>query len=196
MRLKLYMMLCLLAVREPHDVFGAPYLWAEALDLPDFQGQGARRVREAIRWLEKANLIKVERRQGKYPTIFLLSQRGTGKPYKRPAVSGEPYASMPVAFWRNAWILVMSPGAIAVLLILLQLQYGRTPEDPPWIRSPWRYDLSADTWTRGTTELVRLGLLKKERVVRGDELEWRRRRNVYWIDLERLEDVPTEPFEP
>jgi hypothetical protein len=189
-RLKLYISMCLLAVKEPHGVFGTAYLWADALGLPDYQNNGARRVRDARHWLENARLIRVERAKGKNPRVYMLSQAGTGRPYKRPPSRGVPYASLPVAFWDNGWILEMTPSAIAALLVLLQCQYGRDEGDYFWVRDAKRYDLSPETWNRGTAELGRLGFLKKKRAIRGDELEVRRRRNLYWLDLGRFDDLP------
>jgi hypothetical protein len=167
----------------------APYLWAQALGLPQSETKGARRIRDALKWLEGTRLIKVKRVKEHNPRIYLMSQGATGGAYKRPRPRGEIYASLPVAFWANGWILEMSAAAIAVLLILLQLQYGSEGE-PIWIRSAWQYDLSGDTWTRGTGELVGMGFLVKKREVRGDELLWRRRRNLYWIRPERFDELP------
>lgn len=188
-RLKLYLSMCLLGVRAPHDVFGTAYLWAEALGLPDFERKGARRVRDALQWLEDANLIRVERARGKNPRVYLLSQAGTGNPYRRPASSGVPYASIPVEFWSNGWILRMSAKAIAVMIVLLQYGHGRSPDEFFWMKDARRYRLSADTWSRGAEELERFGFVERRREVKGDELELRRKRNLFRLRLQRFQDL-------
>lgn len=200
MRLKLYLSICLLAVGPPHDVFGTAYIWAELLGLPDYDRRGARRVRDALQWLHREKLIRIRRVRGKNPRVYLLSQAGTGNAYRRPPSHGVPYATLPVEFWANGWILKMSARAIAVLLVLLQCQHGRPHQEFFWIRDSWRYDLSADTWARGTAELSRLALLEQRQAVRGDELELRRRRNLYWVNMERFKqlasgDVPGDEQE-
>lgn len=185
-RLKLYLTICLLAAGRPYDVHLAPYMWAEMLALPQHTKNGARRIKAAIKWLENANLINVLRASGKNPHIFLLDQTGTGREYRRPEPRREHYASIPVELWENGWILQMSAAALAVFIILIDRQRGRSGDDLIWIRSPWRYDLSQDTWARGTKLLSHLGLLTVTRGVRGDDLEWRRLRNLYWVNLEGL----------
>ncbi len=187
-RLKLYLTICLRAVRHPHDVFVPPHSWAEMLGLPDPDQNGARRIRSALKWLEGAQLVQVEREPGKNPRAILLSQSGSGEPYRRPKASGEVYSSLPVTFWSNEWILVTEPPAIAILIILLQLQHGRKSDEAPWIRSPWAYALSPDTWTKGTRSLRELGLLNVRRVVIGGDEEMRRYRNLYWLNVHRLEE--------
>ena len=193
LRLKLYITFCLLGVGKPHDVFGAPYIWAKALALPESTTSGARTVRQATKWLEARRLVKMgKRKTGEYPKVFLRSQSGNGRAYARPKESGERYARLPTEFWEKGWILKLTGTGIAVLLVLLRLQYGKEANEAPWVKAAWQYDLSPDTWTRGTEELVRIGILKKKNVVTGDEQAWRRRRNVYWVRLNRLEKYPPE----
>lgn len=189
-RLKLYLTICLLGVRSPHSVVIVPHQWAEMLELSENEANGVRRIRSALAWLESNKLVQIERESGKNPRVFLLDQSGYGDPYRRPKASGELYANIPAGFWRNGWILRTSPPAIAILIVLLQLQHGIEPPDRAWVRSPWAYGFSADTWTKGVRQLTELGILSVERSVRGDELEQRRRRNLYWIDVARFEVEP------
>ena len=184
-RLKLYVTLCLRGVGEPHDVRVVPHEWAEMLGLPKHDSNGSRRVRAALKWLSECRLIRIKRSPGWNPEAFLRAQGGSGRTYHRPK-DRELYASIPVEFWSHGWILATPPSALAILIILFDLQYKRPETAPPWAKSKWVYNLSDDTWTKGTKVLSGLGLLKVTRTVKGSEIEWRRLRNLYWLDVERL----------
>lgn len=184
-RLKLYATLCVVCVGAPHDVWVVPHEWAEMLGLPDPDRNGARRIRSALRWLNDAKLIRVEQGIERNPRAFLRDQAGNGKTYHRPK-DKELYASVPIEFWSNGWILVTPPSAIALLIILIDLQYKRSYEDRSWVKSKWVYDLSDDTWTKGAAALSELGLLEVTRIVKGGRIERRRLRNLYWVDIDRI----------
>ena len=84
MRLKVYMTVCLRAVKTPHDVVVVPYKWAEMLGLPENETNGARRIKAALKWLAQVDMIRVERKAGLNPAAYLLAQSGPGGPYHRP----------------------------------------------------------------------------------------------------------------
>jgi hypothetical protein len=190
-RLKLYLCMTLVAPRSPHDIRSIPSrAWAEALALPEPHRLGARRVADAIKWLGDEKMIAVERRQGAAPTVTLLDPLGTGGPYSRPV--GQ-YVSLPLGFWRQQWITVLSGSAAALLIVLLDLQGGRkSSSQAPSLATGQRirYSLSNDTWTRATSELVRRDLLVVRRVPHGHDFDFKRMRNTYWIRKERLEQLP------
>jgi len=98
-----------------------------------------------------------------------------------------------LGFWREGWLIDLSPTAIALLFVLLELQAGR--KEPQTV-SPERkdeYHLSRDTWTRATNELKGHGLLTVGHTSQdGGEYVYNRMRNTYWIDLDRL-NAPAEP---
>jgi hypothetical protein len=101
---------------------------------------------------------------------------------------------LPLGLWREEWIVRLSGTALGLLTILLDLQGGRTKHQ--WI-SPSvaraRYDLSADTWTKGVRELQRVGIVSVSRVAQGAFLDHRRLRNAYWANEEvRQDDDETE----
>ena len=190
MRLKLYLTMSLLAVRAPYDI-GMPIparAWAEALDLPDPARNGARRVNDAIDWLAAHKFIVSERRQGTPGAVRLLSQNGAGGPFTRPS-GATRYVLLPLAIWGRGWIVRLSGTALALLIILLDLQSGRP--DRQWVsprEAKLGYDLSADTWTKGTQELERVGLLSIfKQSLGGDVFDYRRTRNAYWVDEEMLQ---------
>jgi hypothetical protein len=190
-RLKLYLCMTLIASRPPYDIRSIPArAWAEALALPEPQSLGARRVSDAIKWMSDEKLIAVERGQGIAPTVTLLDPLRTGGKYSRPV--GQ-YVSLPLGFWRQQWITVLSGSAVALLIVLLDLQGGRkSPAQAPSLATGQRrrYSLSDDTWARATDELVRHDLLIVRRVADGRDFDWRRMRNTYWIRKERLDELP------
>jgi hypothetical protein len=85
----------------------------------------------------------------------------------------------------------MSGTALALLIVLLDMQGGRARRT--WIapgKSRQRYDLSADTWTKGVRELTMLGLLSLSKMPQGDIFDYRRLRNAYWLNEAALEGSP------
>ena len=185
-RLKLYLCLNLLAARAPHGVRRIPArAWAEALNLRDPSGLGARRVSDALAWLDEAKMITVRRERGDSPVITLLDPTGNGSEYKRYS----PYVQVPLGFWREQWIVRLSGSGVALLIVLLDLQGGKkSRQDAPWLptRQRARYGLSDDTWTRASKELAEQGLLTIDRIPQGRDFDFRRMRNTYWIDKSRL----------
>jgi hypothetical protein len=193
-RLKLYLCVTLLASHPPFDINRpiASRAWAEMLGLPDPEANGARRIADAFVWLNQHQFLAVERRGGTPPRITLLDPTGDGTPYTRPTM---PYVTLPVEFWDQQWITVLSGTATALLLILLDLVGGkkRAPEQSltPELRT--RYALSNDSWTRATSELVSHRLVRVGRASSGPDLEWRRSRNTYAVIRERLRELPGAP---
>lgn len=188
-RLKLYLSLTLLAVAAPYGVRQiSGRSWASALALPDPAGKGARRISDALNWLSEEKLIALERDPGRPPRVVMLNPIGDGSEYRRP---GSPYTTLPTGFWVNQWITALSGSAVALLLILLDLQGGKESQyDAPWLAGDeWpRYGISDDTRTRATKELKRAGLLTVGRTPQGKEFDHLRLRNTYWIHKERLEE--------
>lgn len=193
-RLKLYLTMSLLAVRAPYDIPAAPARsWAQALDLDDPDHNGARRVSDAIDWLAENKFLIAERRQGTPGPVRLLSQDGLGNPYTRPTPAGR-YVRLGLGLWHDGWIDRLSGTALALLIVLLDLQGGRA--QPQWI-SPdparRRYDLSPDTWTKGLKELKELELVTVTRRMQGDFFDQRRMRNAYWVEEHKLRGPEATP---
>jgi hypothetical protein len=190
-RLKLYLCMSLVASRSPYDIRSIPSrAWAETLALPEPSTLGARRVADAIKWLGDEKMIAVARRQGAAPTVTLLDPLGTGLKYSRPA---KQWVTVPLGFWRQQWITALSGSAVALLIILLDLQGGRkSAAQAPSLSTDQRlrYSLSDDTWTRATSELVSHDLLDVRRVAHGRDFDWKRMRNTYWIRKGRLDQLP------
>jgi len=187
-RLKLLLTMSLLAVSPPYDIRPVPARsWAEALGVDDPERNGARRVNDAIDWLAEHKLIVSERRRGTPGAVRLLSQSGDGGPYTRPITSGR-YVRLPLGLWDQGWIVRLSGAALTMLIVLLDMQGGRA--QPQWI-SPTqvrnRYDLSPDTWSKGVRELQAHGLVSVSKRSQGDIFDYRRLRNAYWVNEEKLQ---------
>jgi len=194
-RLKLYLTMSLLAVSPPYDIRPIPARsWAAALGLDDPGRNGARRVSDAIDWLAEHKFLVAERRQGTPGTVRLLRQDGTGGPYTRPSPVGR-YVRLPLGLWQDGWIVRLPGTALALLIVLLDLQGGRA--GPQWIspeQARRRYDLSPDTWTKGIKELKALELITVSRRPQGDIFDYQRMRNTYWVHEDKLQgpDIPSE----
>ena len=187
-RLKLYITMALLAVSPPFDIRGPvpARSWAAALGLDDPEHNGARRIGDAISWLAERKFLVAERRQGTPGSVRLLSQDLAGSTYKRPT-PGHRYVQLPLGLWDQGWIVRLSGTALAMLIVLLDLQGGRA--QPQWISPPQarrRYDLSPDTWTKGLKELKALDLVTVSRRSQGDIFDYQRMRNAYWVHEDML----------
>lgn len=195
-RVKLYLTMTMLAARPPHDIRSIPArTWAQVLALPDPEVNGARRITDALNWLQIEKLIKLDSHQGMPKDVTLLSPSGSGKGY---SWRGSWYISMPLGFWEREWIYRLSGTAVAFLLVLRDMRSGRRQTDPPWLTTTEkeRYGFSEDTWTRATKELRKHKLLTVGRKPQGKEFDYRRLRNTYWIHQELLDlplDTATEP---
>lgn len=187
-RLKLYLTMALLAVSPPFDIREQipARSWASALGLDDPVHNGARRISDAVGWLSKHRFVVAERRQGAPGSVRLLSQDLLGNTYQRPTPSRR-YVQVPLGLWDQGWIVQLSGTALAMLIVLLDLQGGRA--QPQWIspsQARRRYDLSPDTWTKGIKELKALDLLSVSRRAQGDIFQYQRMRNAYWVNEEML----------
>ena len=182
-RLRLYLLLTMIATRSPFDIRNPPKAMtlARTLDLPP--GTGPRRITSNMKWLAGHRYIELTRRPGQTPSIQLLDPLGSG-PISDPRRTR--YVSFPIGFWSHGWLLHLSPVAIAVLFALRELLGGS--KVPRYMLQDRRasYQLSHDTWTRGRHELENAGLLTVKRVPQGDEYVYTRLRNSYWLETAPL----------
>ena len=150
-RLRLYLLLTMIATRSPFDIRNPPTAMtlARTLDLPP--GTGPRRITSNMKWLADNHFVELTRRPGLTPSIQLLDPHGSGRPMSDPR--GPRYVSFPIGFWSYGWLLHLSPVAIAVLFALHELLGGS--KLPRYMLRDRRasYELSHNTWTRGRHEL-------------------------------------------
>jgi hypothetical protein len=135
--------------------------------------------------LEDNRFIERTKRPGQTASIQLLDPQGTSRKMTDPR-SSRYYVSIPIEFWSCGWLLDLSPTDIAVLFALSERLGGRMV--PMYLTQTRRqsYGISHDTWTRGRHGLEAVGLLNVSRVPQGDDFDYRRLRNSYWINRERL----------
>lgn len=210
-RLRLYLSYLWLAAAPPHELVYPARAWAELLDLDDPEGSGTRRVADAVRWLEKNDLVAVTNRAGAPNIIRLLSDTGDGKDYETPgsafnrlrnkpeAAQIHRYIQLPPTLWTSGWMAVLSPAALA-MLIILRVQVGAKDPDTEevWIAPDYAtkaFLLSEETRTRGVRELQAAGLvtIRRRKLVTTDSFDFRRFRNVYQLNLPKLEQPAAIP---
>ncbi|WP_394253719.1 hypothetical protein [Arthrobacter pityocampae] len=216
-RLKLELSFLWFAVNPPHDLAYPARVWALLLDLDDTEGRGTRRVRQAIAALADAKLIEVLGRSGQPNRITLLDEGGNGVAYRLPGDAynkargtGEEwrhrYIQIPDTLWTNGWIATLSGAALAMLLVLFsELGQKDAAKTDIWF-SPSRaqkiYGLSEDTRSKGLRELRAAELITaRKRAVSRDVLDFRRLRNTYRLELDKLNEqaivlVGTNPPRP
>jgi hypothetical protein len=215
-RLKLYLSLLWLArnrnLERPVFSYPAQQL-AALLGLPHPGNAGARRVQEALRWLEQENFVALDRRPGDVTRVHLLDDAGTGLPYQPPGslATRAPrrsqkereqhfYVQLDARLWTMGWISVLSGAAITMYLACLYEQRGQ-PDEPVWISPRMgreRYDLSDETKNKGLRELTDQGLLDlARRPVPAASFDERfRARNVYMLLPRAWGNSPRQPAAP
>lgn len=203
-RLRLLLSMIWIAAAPPHDTRFPARAWAELLGLPDPDGKGGRRVADAIRWLAAHDLVTVQSEPGAPGRVFLLDESGSGEPYDIPATAdkdpftnrlgqGDWYISLTPDLWVQGWLATLSGAALALLLILIDMKQ-LDGSDEVWVSERARddrYGISADTWTKGTRELRHHDLVIVHRRPISGDFDWRRYRNTYIVNLERLSEAPT-----
>ncbi|OZM70291.1 hypothetical protein CFN78_25515 [Amycolatopsis antarctica] len=190
-RLKLYLTITMMVTRSPHDIHQPPSsrLWARTLAMAD--PSAPRRITSNLKWLHNNKFIALTPRAGAIPKITLLDPTGTGDAYVRPLLSGDTYVTLPLDLWNQGWILKLSPTALALLMVIRDVQ--QTKDAPRYANRQLHdsYQLSWDTWTRASQELVGHALLETTRVPQGGDFDYQRMRNLYRINLERFTSQPT-----
>ena len=179
-RLKLYLSLLWLARKSDRPAYHfASREWAVLLGLPAPEAAGARRINDALRWLEEQAFVRLERKRGAPTTVHLLDDGGSGELYhppgmllvqKRPKLPDSErqkhyYVQFSADFWLDGWVTKLTGPAVAMYLVLLH-QQTMSHSDLLWISpslTKARYDLSEDTRNKGLRELVEQGLATLER---------------------------------
>lgn len=200
-RLKVYLSILWLAAAPPHDVSYPSRAWATLLDLEDPAGRGARRVNEAVKWLEARDYVSVETQPGYPNRITLRSETGTGKKYSIPGavfnkarskgadddeLLGHRYVQLRPEFWTSGWMAVLTAPAVAMYLVLLVEQSSQPEGAKLWFSPEMaskRYSISDDSRSKGLDELRRAGLIETLRKpVASDVFDVLRFRNAHVID--------------
>ncbi|MEV6932068.1 hypothetical protein AB0M46_47325, partial [Dactylosporangium sp. NPDC051485] len=190
---KLYITMTMLAARPPYDIQNVPSRrWAELLALPDPETNGARRIADALNWLQSAKLVELQRNPGLPPRVVLQSPSGNGAKY---SWRGDWWVNIPVGFWGNRWIYELCGYSVAFLFVFRDMRSNRAENDPPWLTTAQkaRYGFSEDTWTRATKDLCDRNLLVVRRAPQGKDFDYTRLRNTYWLDIDKLSSPVVVP---
>lgn len=202
-RLKLLVSLYMLATKEPYDIKNLRSgWWAGALGLEDPDVAGARRVSDALLWLERGGprgtpagqaLIHLDKKPGEASTVTLLDPRGGGGPHISTKSAKESrWVQVPLGLWQQEWIVVLSATELAVLLCLIELTGGAEAGVATFIPTGRhaQYGLSEDTWRLATKGLKKHKLVEVGTVLDREGMDKRRRRNTYVVDKGRLSEAP------
>lgn len=187
MRLKLYLSLVWISARAPHQTEFPARSWAEALGLDDPDGNGLRRVNEALAWLDRNQFVRIEKQPGRPARVFVREETGSGKEYVAPWDVRDTYIKVPKEFWQHGWQAMLSGAAVALLLVILdhQFSYPGAFWLSPLVRRE-RYSLSDETWKKGTAELERFGIVYISKIPVDEAFAFRRVRNLYSYSSERI----------
>lgn len=175
-----------MATKTPFELDNPPpaHWFAGLLDLPDPDGNGARRVNEALSWLHDHAFILRTRRPGKSPHIRLIHHGSV-------SAAGGRYVQVPLDIWEQGWLLTLSGRALALFLVLKEASGGSKTNSATLAGSrKTQYGLSNDTWARAATDLEEAGLLETEKVFAraSSRDEWgpKRRRQRYTLLAEPM----------
>src|SRR5262249_3023175 len=124
-RLKVYLLLTMIATQRPFDIRKPPtsYTLARTLALP--QDSGPRRINSNLKWLERNHFIKRTKRPDGPPAIQLLDPQDSRSVRLPDPRQTRPWVNIPIQFWSLGWLLDLSPTGIAVLFALTERLGGR-----------------------------------------------------------------------
>lgn len=209
-RLKLELSFLWFAAKEPYKLTYPARAWATLLDLPDSSGNGARRVNDAVLWLEQQGFVTVAGQPGQPNEITMLNEAADRTPYELPgqaynrlrstptAAEAHRYFQLPNSLWTSGWLQVLSGSALAMLLALYTELGRRDPLTTDLWFSPsqadMRFALSEDTRSKGLRELRSTGLVSaSRRSISPDTFDFRRLRNVYQLNTFSLDQPASVP---
>lgn len=207
-RLKTYLSLLWVGVAAPHTVAYPARTWAALLGLPKPETLGARRVTDALTWLEANDFVLLETQKGGPTTVTLLEETGAGRRYTLPGAritalieedkpwGRHAYDKVPVDLWTKGWLAALNGPGLACLLVMLSASSAARNESNLWFsRSLLKetYDMSDDTRLRGMTALADFGLVQvgTESLAR-TSADFKRSRNTYRLVRERLAQGPLQ----
>lgn len=203
--LKLYLGLMWLSSKPPYDSQLPANAWARVLNLPDPDGNGARRIQNAAARLasDDLKLIKLESRPGQTSKIVLLREDGSGEPYSLPKGKfdrgkqrQDTYFNVSTMLWTSGHMQNMSAAALVMLLIVLE--ESRVPGPQWWSVDTFRkrFHINKDVRAKGTKELSDRQLVVVGRKKVGDWpghqglLNPRKVRNTYQLTNEAIGQKP------
>ena len=130
-------------------------VWARLLGLPEDES-GRRIVGRNWKALSDAKLVKT-RRVGRQITAWPLREDGSGDPYTRPKLKGDPYLKVPYDFWLDGHAAKLRLPGLALALIACSLADWFPL---PFNKGPKWYGIGASTVERGLRELRQASLIE------------------------------------
>ncbi len=207
-RLKTYLSLLWVGVAPPHTVVYPARTWASLLGLPKPATLGARRVNDALGWLEGNGFVTVEGQRGMPSTVTLLEETGSGRRYTVPGAriteltaqdrpwGRHAYDKVPVDCWTKGWMAALNGPAVACLLVMISATSASRSGSDLWFSRTLieeTYDMSDDTRLRGMRQLAEFGLVEVgTEVLARTSADFQRNRNTYRLIRERLARSPLE----
>lgn len=188
-------------VRELAMLFGHPYASPKA----------ARLARDSLHRMQNRQALTLRPIPDRGPewlrlTLMDWDGRGSGgnnRLYEPPKTG---YVTIPKELWSQGWHVALSPRALAMLLISLDMEGFHSHKSPPdpdldtppnpttfWVspaQANTRYGLHPDTRARGWKELVEHGILIQSSRRVDSAVEAYRIRNTYRINRSRLSQPP------
>lgn len=190
-RVALYLSLIWVASGGDHSSDRPARFWAGLLGIPDPDGAGSRVIRSTWRELEARNLVSLTpgAHSGAVPTVKLLREDGTGKPYTIPTgKDGDTYRRVPQTAWKALFHEpeLTGPGLVMYLVTLRTAGRANRLEGLTFPRAHFQaeYGIGESTRKSGLQNLVRLGVLDAHRHRTDDYGDPSRRgRSRYTYDL-------------
>jgi hypothetical protein len=153
-----YLFVHALASSPPWDCEYPSGMWIRAFGLADTATMTSARgaVSKIMKRLEDRKLIQ-RGRSGRWATVALLCEDGSGAEYKRPVSKDDTWFQLPHAYWLADHYRQLSLPAKAMLLVALSL-----PNDfyLPLNKADAWYGISADSAGRGLRELADCNLIE------------------------------------
>lgn len=161
--LRLYLALLWRCSAPPYNTEIPARLWAELLALEPPMETYSRRISSAVKRLEDAGLIAVERVKGQPSVITLLDESGDGTPYSPPRGGRAPldrWVKVPIGLWQNDDFYGLGTPGLAMLLAVLA-ERNAADEAMWWSvkRFQQRIGLTPSTRARGLKQLREARLL-------------------------------------
>lgn len=141
--------------------------WSHLLADPAVKDPARRRMLRALERLDAEHLADVRRRRGdgrpQWQDWTLLAEDGSAVPYTAPQPGQGP--RVPVEFWTNGWVYVLTPPEITSYFMIRHLAWrfigvhgSAGVGCPPRLRRT--YGVTSDTYT-ALNELVEFGLINQ-----------------------------------
>lgn len=185
LRITLLLSLIWVCAREPYTTNRVASYWSTLLGRGEDGEDGPRAIRDCLHELADRGLVELSARGSRVEIALNNETSGQGSEPRKytPPYAGEPYISVPRAFWSSGVAGELSGAGVSMYLAALALSRSDFPHF--FITGELfddRYGISRSSRKRGLAELVKLGVLEVKVTESIDLTTFRKvRRNVYTI---------------